>query len=1330
MQSFLCRVLAVVFALNCILPTPSAWAQVRRAPAQKAKTGTSSRTNVGAAVSQAADKQLQTKINNATKRYENRKLTWVQRKNALVELHRLKDQQATQEEARAKKAAQEAARQAAEAYQQDLRSGRVVARDATYVAPRPVTLPIKAPKNDVLELLANDELTLQNMGEFIDPMGNPNDNYLMNTVYASEALGNTLDYMQEMAKNGSMDGAALAQFNQDLKDVYLRMAYREISLSAKPHDSMVRTMAVGSLRIAMLKTHNYFTAMGIKDPLLTKQNQPVATTGKGSTKPYTELDGKRIFYPTPNAQSVLPPNYFEALQNKYINEMTAAAKLGVKTSDEKFQDVLALADYATKYTLLNDPLSVAVLVKKFDSSAKDTDFKADNAPVVNQIIAGVVDEARQEARGSQKWNNAMQFFANFSDPKSYSLSTRVIALEAASVLMGNQAGDKMGQGEFALRQTFARRAADLYEPLQGSYYKDYGLDSKQMQALSDKLSNIYNQFATEPLKLVEITNNGTTAIPGVKGLIEPGEKGIVIANDPKTSIPAIAPANSGNMVQNPDGSVRTIYGYVYTSKGRWVEIAQHNNLNRAKVDKENATAFFKFVGDVFLWVYAGAILQTACQAFSFARGAMLALPKALNVAAKSNKGRKLLAFRVELTKAGRLASYTAKAAGNNVTLPVRYIETGKAPTTTLPAKMGEGVAPVVKKVEQPSMRVLQNKYPLWNPNRWLGLPRNRQIIGLDASQVLPGGVVNNWSLDFTGRLASLQDGVKNYEMLRLINHSIQGAQKSVGIYPWRLLTFAELREAQAYSRMYAISQNVAQSGGFDGWVNVKIPVYGSDKMPVLASQPGATGVTMETSWFNVTKLGKPANELASTDVVIAPAMGRASALTTFDPLSIPGAVKFPAQMLKDGQWVRQVGEQYFSVATYNNKLGNLFMPHLIPTKAFAQEFVTNPRFAWTMGKAWLKNSAFAQNLKFFGWWALADYAVYPFVMGHVTGKGEQEVKTELAKPKYEGAYDPAKVKEDEKNQEEVLAKLKAEGQDYNTKPMDPYETVTGAEKESPEGMLLGSAYLFGRETLGNLGVTESMYVPASLQNRLQYQAASVNFNRASGEGNKVKNQKALDNIIKAQTENVAVQKRVTLESYKPYVSAAELKQMGAWYDEYLNMVIASLRSNASSATKQKQQEDAAKLLTSRLHPVEERVQRQQELLGEAFSWQEKARNEILLSAEKTYWIIKFAQYGLSDKSGEARAFFESFIPRFLSVSDIKDNNAKMAAAEKLNQELTNKYTEWETKYIEPAKNKHNQQVKTEKAEPFASGSSQQTIQVDSTDNPLKNFHLDKPATAQ
>lgn len=1340
MQSFFCRVLAVVFALNCVLPTPSAWAQARRPSGQKNTTGTTAKPNVGAAVSQAANKQLPTQINQTRKRFEDRNRTYYQRFQDLDKLHQLKKKEADNQAAEEKRAQE----QAFADYQRDVRSGAVMERDATYVAPAVPVLPLQRPTNDVLDLLAKDELTLQNMGDFIDPMGNTNDSFLMNTVYAAEALGNTVDYMLQAVKSGNADKAALEEFNNDLESVYLRMAYREGMLSSLPHESMIRTMAVGSLRIAMLKVHNYLLATQKSDPLVTSQTLP----GRG--KPYTRteyvevmerkpgLDGqffivtkrvpKKVTDYVKQSVSVFPPTHFKETQNKYFKEMAAAAQKGLEPSDEKYQDVVALADYATKYTLLSDPASVGILVKSFDKGVKDTDFKADNAPVVNQIIAGIVDEVRQEARGSQKWNNAMQFFKNFSDPKVYSLSTRVIALEAASVLMGNQAGKEMSKGEFAFRKTFARRAADLYEPLQGSYYKDYGLDSKQMQALSDKLADIYNQFATEPLKLEEYTNNGSKPVAGIKGLISPGEKGLIIANDPNTSIPAIAPSNQGNMVQNPDGSIRMIYGYIYTSKGRWVEIAQHNGLNKAKVDKENAVAFFWFVGEAVLWVYGGTLIEAASQAFRFARGAMLALPKALNAAAKSNKGRALLTFRVELTKAGRLASYTSKAVNNNVTMAVRYIETGKAPATTLPSKVGEGLAPVVKTkiIAQPSkssMRFLQNEYSRWNPRRWVGMTPNHQIVGVDFYQILPGGAQNVGSVNFAGRLATLQNGVKDYDMLRLMNHGVQGMQKTEGMmYPWLKLSVPELRAAQAYSRMQGISFDAAKSGGFDGWVNIRMPVSGSDKMPVLASQPGATGVAMESSWWNITKLGKPGNDLFSTDVVVAPAMSRTAARTAFDPLSIPGAVKFPAQMLANGQWAEQVGQQYFRIANYNNKFLDSFMPRLVPTKAFTKEFLTNPRFAWSMGKAWLKTSYFTQsltgNLVFFGGLAGADYAVYPFVMGHITNNGQKEVQAEMASPKYGGAYDPDKLKQDEKNQEAALARLKADGQDYNPKQMDAYETVSGAEKESSEGMFMGSPIIFGREALGELGVMDNMYVTMPLVKRLQYQAASVNFNRALGEGNKIKNQKALDNIIKAQTEAIAVQKRVTLDSYKPYVSADELKQMGAWYDEYLASVVAALRSNESSDNKQKQQEKAIELLNSRLLNKKEKVERRLELLGQEAANQEKALSEMALANVKSYWIMAFEQYGLEGKSAEVTVFFDSFTPRFLNAYDIKDATARNATLAKLASELTNKEEVWKES-VEAKIFKHNEKVSTEEANPFAED-----------DDQLQNFQIEEPEPVQ
>lgn len=72
---------------------------------------------------------------------------------------------------------------------------------------------------------------------------------------------------------------------------------------------------------------------------------------------------------------------------------------------------------------------------------------------------------------------------------------------------------------------------------------------------------------------------------------------------------------------------------------------------------------------------------------------------------------------------------------------------------------------------------MQNEYSRWNPKRWVGMNPNRQIVGVDFYQILPGGAQNVGSVNFTGRLASLQNGVKDYDMLRLMSHGVQGMQK-------------------------------------------------------------------------------------------------------------------------------------------------------------------------------------------------------------------------------------------------------------------------------------------------------------------------------------------------------------------------------------------------------------------------------------------------------------------------------------------------------------------------------------------------------------------------
>ena len=72
----------------------------------------------------------------------------------------------------------------------------------------------------------------------------------------------------------------------------------------------------------------------------------------------------------------------------------------------------------------------------------------------------------------------------------------------------------------------------------------------------------------------------------------------------------------------------------------------------------------------------------------------------------------------------------------------------------------------------------------------------------------------------------------------------------------------------------------------------------------------------------------------------------------------------------------------------------------------------------------------------------------------------------------------------------------------------------------------------------------------------------------------------------------------------------------------------------------------------------------------------------------------------------------------MSAYDIKDANARNATLKKLNSEYENKSTEWNMA-IKSADDKHQEQVATEEASPFATN-----------DDQLQNFHVEEPATAQ
>ena len=67
-----------------------------------------------------------------------------------------------------------------------------------------------------------------------------------------------------------------------------------------------------------------------------------------------------------------------------------------------------------------------------------------------------------------------------------------------------------------------------------------------------------------------------------------------------------------------------------------------NKVNRRKADKEASAAFATFVGEVLLWVYGGEIFSLVGKAYRAAKGAMIALPKAVKPLMSVKNGRLIL----------------------------------------------------------------------------------------------------------------------------------------------------------------------------------------------------------------------------------------------------------------------------------------------------------------------------------------------------------------------------------------------------------------------------------------------------------------------------------------------------------------------------------------------------------------------------------------------------------------------------------------------------------------------------------------------------------------
>lgn len=655
MTTWLCRLMAAVFTLNILAPT-DLLAQTRSAAPRAPRLSQPAPVLSAEEIRAQVEEKFQDKVSAAQKKYEEAK--GVHELYAAVKnLHAVMTSRTAENKRRQADAdkRREAERAMQARYTQPAGS--------TYVAPRIAPLPVEARPNfnEFAAKLNNGEMDLSDLILHLDPLEGGN---LMNTVFAAEILGNSVD---AMGQNGEEQTQEMADF---LLELQLRAMYRLQSLSANKENSSSYLMALGSLRLLLLKANSFFERAGMPNPLFEAADSKPAPAKQLDLVRVKELDGrvmwvsKRPAKGSSSATKQAPkPLFTKAMYGKLMNDVMAEIRAykeqDLSETDAEYSKLILSLEYAVSYAMDFDPSQVPVMVKLFDRGPKKTDFKQQYSGVLNAIFTSVFENVKFTP-GNDKHTQAINMFLEFSDPEKYSIPTRIFALEMASLLyrpynaetlaaknVNQEAGNSVLSSFFVvntspvnpdLRPVFAARTADIYCPLTYTHYlamKDYGLDSDQMQALADKLAYIYDGFYD--------ISTPTISMPG----------------------------------QDP---------HHWSSK---CHIAMKNRPNEKKRNDEIMWGFTLFVGEALLWVFGGEIIGVA---WRVTRGTMVALPKAVRAAAAANKGRRALSFGIEIKKGVRYANLASTTRLNGITVTATRVEEVRKPAAAAANAAGAGSA--------------------------------------------------------------------------------------------------------------------------------------------------------------------------------------------------------------------------------------------------------------------------------------------------------------------------------------------------------------------------------------------------------------------------------------------------------------------------------------------------------------------------------------------------------------------------------------------------------------------------------------------------------------
>lgn len=1158
MKSFLCRVMTFVFLLNCLTPT-TGWGQTTR------------RSN---ARSGSLDKHVATQVQKA----QEANTPAAQFARADHEARTAHNERFAQADEEARKAQQEAAQQAKE--QADLnreKALQLAARDA--LAQQPSSLRVARPMTPkqvaflgpslnatlFLRKVANNEIPFEELIDYADPM-DPAVNDLLTIAYAAEVINNTVG--QAMQVDPSMYDKE--ELQAQLVKMQARLLYRlallgfempsytaskteePVSLSRQALTevpaSTTKTMAVASLRMALLKIHQFYQAKQLPDPADEYQKEMLVRQAQYMPKTFTRfvemprLSGNK---PSVQSQAQVRQNAAKMVKNhgnlalfmkQFVNEFKQTMAQEPEEGTVAYYHAQVEAEYATAYALEYDPAYLKQIVAAVDKGPKATDFKQDYAPILNAIFVTVFENTRYSAMGEAKTKQVLNLLTEFSDPQKYSLPTRVFALEAASLLFrpfnqdalnstlpkgyqpfaGLFAPVNFNQPDENLRRVFAQRVADLYCPLvsqNSRSMKDYGLDSQEMEALANKLADMYDGFYDIRTTIVE---------------------------------DATKPSGTDN----------------YPGK---CNITTHGNFNQRKRDNEHTAAFLYFTAEVIFWVYGGELFSLLGTAFRLTRGAVVALPKAGRAFTTAARGEKVAAFNAKIQEGAKYANWVYK----NKKQKGYFVEAVVEKTPIRAEKevvVKDGVAQTVERIIPPETVYkpinhtyqLEGKYSHWNPKRWLGMTPGDKVIGYRVTHMEPGLQTTVGEMRFE-KLADGHfvvqpvDGLHNLQEISRMTRQLQMADGSRFWFESQPYWRGMLNVAQAQQEHWTLG---GLQNAFKNQMDLWVP---------LGETAQKTGKINETTrWWNITQWGAPekwgelvggkmwgkAGVGGTADVMPVYVAPRTSFQTfaqtplgTSGLMSTPGVTNIADRLpgfytsgadLASGNVYKQMFNAYMKPLDWKSTAAKTFLPDYVPSKAFWQSVRANPVLGAQLVPQLLWRNRFASTTAFFGAMIGADYLVYPPFKAWIDGQAEKDYRKEI--DKYGDTFSEHQAKMDEL----LLKDLGAA--DMTAREMTALSAVQNAQPEEKDGTLVVAPILAARRALG------MEFVDDASKAMLETQAAKTNVNRAllRKQYNQKKQIEAQNRQIEARNKQIEAQNQAVIEQLRQQIAQEEQQFLAAY----------------------------------------------------------------------------------------------------------------------------------------------------------------------------------------